>query len=52
MFMKTCHFESVTDGPMDGPMDQRTDTLSYRDARTHLKTNADNPNLNIISERS
>ena len=28
-----------TDGPTDGWMDGRTDTPSYRDARTHLKKN-------------
>ena len=27
-----------TDGHMDGQRDIRTDTPSYRDARTHLKT--------------
>ena len=27
-----------TDGPMDGPMDRRMVKASYRDARTHLKT--------------
>ena len=27
-----------TDGRKDAPMDRRTDTPSYRDARTHLKS--------------
>ena len=30
--------ESVTDQPTNGPTDQRTDKASYRDARTHLKS--------------
>ena len=29
----------ATDGRTDGPTDRRTDIPSYRDARTHLKTN-------------
>ena len=29
----------MTCGPTDGPTDGRTDIPSYRDARTHLKTN-------------
>ena len=32
---------SITDGPTDGPTDRPTDTPSYRDARTHLKTDSD-----------
>ena len=28
----------VTDGPTDRPTDGRTDTLSYRDGWTHLKS--------------
>ena len=33
-------YESITKhyGPTDGPTDRRTDTRSYRDARTHLKS--------------
>ena len=30
-----------TDRPMDRPTDQQTDTPSYRDARTHLKSDED-----------
>ena len=36
-----CYFdESVTDGPTDRQTDGRTDRPSYRDARSHLKTDA------------
>ena len=38
-FSISCIFhKSVTYGRTDGPTDGRTDTPSYRDARTHLKT--------------
>ena len=37
MNIRFCHFIQKHFGPTDRRTDQRTDTPSYRDARTHLK---------------
>ena len=41
-------YKSVTYGRTDGPTDGRTDTPSYRDARTHLKTKWNELEMNTV----